>query len=152
MKTPLPNSNPITIATIAHAGQFRRDGVTPYIEHPRTVASHFEHGTDEWAAAWLHDVMEDTPYGYRDLKSAGINGDVLVALELLNHPQAQRYTDYIEQIKHAYELGHASGRIARSVKIADIATNLADDPSERQIKKYADALSILISTTTEDSP
>lgn len=149
MKTPLPNSNPITIATIAHAGQFRRDGVTPYIEHPREVAAHFEHGTEEWAAAWLHDVMEDTAYDYKDLKAAGITGDVLVALELLTHPQVQRYTDYIEQIKHAYEIGHASGRIAYRVKIADIATNLAGDPSERQIRKYADALSILISTNTD---
>lgn len=148
MKTPLPNSNPITIATIAHAGQFRRDGVTPYIEHPRQVAAHFEYDTEEWAAAWLHDVMEDTSYGYKDLKAAGIAGDVLVALELLTHPEAQRYTDYIEQIKHAYEIGHAAGRIAYRVKIADIATNLSGDPSERQIKKYADALSILISTTT----
>lgn len=27
------------LAELAHAGKFRRDGVTPYIEHPQAVAA-----------------------------------------------------------------------------------------------------------------
>jgi (p)ppGpp synthase/HD superfamily hydrolase len=53
-------------AGIAHIGQFRKDGVTPYITHPARVAclvAYFMRHSAKWyiyvAAAWLHDVMED---------------------------------------------------------------------------------------------
>jgi len=53
-------------AGIAHIGQFRKDGIIPYITHPARVASlvaYFMRHSDKWyiyiAAAWLHDVMED---------------------------------------------------------------------------------------------
>jgi (p)ppGpp synthase/HD superfamily hydrolase len=144
MKTPLPqNASPIEIATLAHAGQFRRDGVTPYIEHPRTVASHFEHGTGLWAVAWMHDVLEDSDYLPADLLAAGVHPQVVEALVLLTHMKGESYKQYIENIKRHKD---TAGSLALKVKIADIATNLGDDPTERQIKKYSDALSILIST------
>ena len=50
-------------AGIAHLGQLRKDGVTPYITHPGRVA-YFAYtlgslDTFSVCAAWLHDVMED---------------------------------------------------------------------------------------------
>lgn len=51
-------------ATIAHSGQMRKDGKSPYIVHPeRVVKALQEVGvTDQevLAAAYLHDVLEDT--------------------------------------------------------------------------------------------
>lgn len=55
-----------------HKGQFRADGVTPYIEHPRAVAQIIIDQVDMvgWTGeekeriictALLHDVVEDTP-------------------------------------------------------------------------------------------
>ncbi|MCC6832394.1 MAG: peptide deformylase [Thermoleophilia bacterium] len=53
-----------TLARIAHAGQ-RYDGDDPYTAHlEEVVAALGEHGVDDpqlIAAAWLHDVVEDTP-------------------------------------------------------------------------------------------
>ena len=54
------------IATNAHKGLFRRDGITPYITHPEAVAASLEgEHPDVIATAWLHDVLEDT-----DVKAA----------------------------------------------------------------------------------
>jgi (p)ppGpp synthase/HD superfamily hydrolase len=53
-------------AAIKHAGQFRKFGHSdePYIVHPSRVAGRvavMPYSTEEMvAAAWLHDVMEDT--------------------------------------------------------------------------------------------
>ncbi len=51
-------------AARCHAGQTRKDGVTPYITHPAEVVATLRACsiTDEsvLAAAWLHDVVEDT--------------------------------------------------------------------------------------------
>ncbi|MDI9633629.1 MAG: HD domain-containing protein [Methanolinea sp.] len=54
------------IAARAHAGQARKDGITPYIVHPArvaTLAARF--GGDHVAivSAWLHDVFEDCAPG-----------------------------------------------------------------------------------------
>lgn len=50
-----------------HAGQFRKDGETPYAEHPAKVAAMvsgwgFEPECDGWAVAvaWAHDLLEET--------------------------------------------------------------------------------------------
>ncbi len=55
----------------AHEGQFRKKSEIPYIYHPLNVACHlFAMGVKDdevIAAALLHDVVEDTDYGYDDL-------------------------------------------------------------------------------------
>lgn len=51
------------LAEMAHAHQFRKDRVTPYINHPaRVVQILEEQNADDVtiSAAWLHDVLEDT--------------------------------------------------------------------------------------------
>ena len=58
------------IARQLHEGQFRADGVTPYIEHPKAVAGLVkEYGGSEKSVcvAWLHDIMEENPEGTRKL-------------------------------------------------------------------------------------
>lgn len=53
--------NARTVAERAHRGQFRRDGTTPYLSHPAGVAGILNDEAPEViAAAWLHDVLEDT--------------------------------------------------------------------------------------------
>lgn len=58
------------IARQLHEGQFRADGVTPYIEHPKVVADLVkEYGGSEKSVcvAWLHDIMEENAEGTRKL-------------------------------------------------------------------------------------
>lgn len=121
---------------MAHEGQFRRDGITPYITHPEAVAKSLEgEHPDVIAAAWLHDVLEDTAVGFSDLNNAGIPVQVIEAVALLTRWDGQHYEEYLQWI--------TQDEIARKVKIADIRHNLSDAPTEKQIAKYGKALLIL---------
>lgn len=140
-----------TIARGAHAGQFRRDGTTPYITHIEQVVERVAQrllteqgsfvasssaGSRTQAAAWLHDVIEDSDYTANDLRDIGIPFDVVQAVQLLTKREDQPYDAYIAAIK--------SNTIARRVKIADMLSNLADGPTNKQIVKYSKALLILL--------
>ena len=135
------------IATKAHEGQCRRDGVTPYIEHPKAVAAIV--GGDEKAemVAWLHDVIEDTAKKDKDkrkvrnsLKKKGVPSDVIEAVDLMTHSKGKSYGKYLEPIK--------SSPLAKKVKIADMLANLSDSPTKKQIKKYSRGLLFLLDYTS----
>lgn len=121
-----------TIATQAHDGQFRRDGVTPYIKHPAAVASRAPKAPASQAAAWLHDVLEDTELSRDDLIAQGIPEDVVVAVEALTKQDDLSYEENLQRV--------AANELARGVKIADMLSNLADSPTKNQIRKYAHGL------------
>ncbi len=120
------------IATEAHRGQFRRGGVVPYIEHPKTVASRVGEDLDAQIVAWLHDVLEDCDVTESDLIKKGIPEKHVNAVRLLTKTKGVSYEDYLE--------GVASSELASTVKIADMVSNLADHPTQRQIRKYAKGL------------
>ena len=120
------------LARQAHAGQYRRDGVTPYISHPEAVAAYFPHDPYAAAVAWLHDVVEDTDVTFRDIRDRGFPINVVVALGALTHMDDEPYQDYIERA--------LADPLARRVKFADMLCNLADDPTEAQRLKYTKAL------------
>lgn len=126
------------IACKAHAGQKRRDGTTAYINHPKDVANRLQGESDEViAAAWLHDVPENTGIGSHDLRVAGISEQVTMAvMALTKFNTSELYISYIVRV--------LENPIARKVKIADILSNLADKPTKKQIVKYAKALLILL--------
>jgi (p)ppGpp synthase/HD superfamily hydrolase len=129
------------IATEAHKGQYRRDGITPYIVHPESVAMRVKAsgGSQEAiAVAWLHDVLEDTPIQEKDLQEMGVPQDIIGSVKILTKEKGQKYQDFI------LEIAESGDEIAIKVKIADILSNLSDSPSEYQIKKYAKALLILV--------
>ena len=63
------------LAERGHAGQFRKDGKTPYIEHPRAVVALLgKWGVTDGvtlAIAWGHDLLEDTRIGEGEIRAAG---------------------------------------------------------------------------------
>ncbi|MEM9159668.1 MAG: hypothetical protein AAGB46_11510 [Verrucomicrobiota bacterium] len=124
------------IATEAHKGQCRRDGVTPYIVHPRAVVGRV--GDDPLAqdAAWLHDTIEDTEETAESLAEKGIDSRVIDAVSLMTHSKSVPYETYLESIK--------GNPLATKVKIADMLSNLSDNPTEKQIRKYAKGLLFLV--------
>ncbi len=125
------------IAYKAHAGQFRRDGITPYINHPQDVAKRLVKESDEVvAAAWLHDVLEDTQETAGSLLKQGITETVVIAVQALTKCGGGSYRGYLE--------GVAENPIAKKVKVADMLSNLSDSPTERQIVKYARGLLFLL--------
>jgi (p)ppGpp synthase/HD superfamily hydrolase len=120
------------LATDAHAGQFRRGSNAPFIEHPRAVASRVGDDLDAQAVAWLHDVVEDSDHTAGTLLKAGIPAQLVDAVMLLTKERGDDYDDYLERV--------ASSPLAAKVKIADLISNLADNPTEAQIRKYSKAL------------
>lgn len=132
-----------TLACRAHAGQTRRDGRTPYISHPARVAARVGRETagKEWhddavAAAWLHDVLEDTHLTSANLRENHVPERVVQAVQRLTRLPQIPYDEYLSHL--------AMDPIARQVKIADILDNLGDDPTPKQVSKYARALNFLV--------
>jgi (p)ppGpp synthase/HD superfamily hydrolase len=100
------------VARVAHSGQTDKAG-RPYIEHPERVAASVP--IDCAPAALLHDVVEDTPLTIPDLVAAGFNDATIAAVDALTRRTDEPYKAYIARC--------AANRIARIVKLADIADN-----------------------------
>ncbi len=122
-----------------HEGQFRKDGKTPYIEHPKAVAAlmgkwGFKPDHEGWAVAvaWAHDLIEETPPEQREeverdirLSVCGLLGEykeVLDAVRLLSHDKTQ-FPIKADYICHVAE--NASQPVL-AVKIADRICNTRD--------------------------
>ncbi len=141
------------LATRAHEGQLDKIGV-PYIEHPATVAAYVQAlpdfatlderaQSDAVAAAWLHDVLEDTDETVESLRAAGISGSAISAVIILTRTAVVPDDDYYA--------GIAMLPVALLVKTADLASNLAPErvaqldehTRARLARKYAHALEVL---------
>ncbi len=122
------------LATDAHRGQFRRDGVTPYITHPAAVARMVSDAAKP--VAWLHDVLEDCPeFTVRTLYDKGLAYYIVEAVVTLTKVPGEDYFVYIRRVK--------ANPLAREVKIADIEHNLGSQPKKKNVFKYRKALEIL---------
>ena len=130
------------------------DGMTdkygnPYFEHLERVANRvrdMEYDmVDETseinlyiAAAYLHDVIEDTTVGEDTLKTK-FGETIAEAVVLLTRDKEETYADYVTGIKRSVFL---EGKIARVVKMADLLDHLMGPtpcPSNL-IKRYEKSL------------
>lgn len=111
----------------AHAGQYRRDGVTPYASHPFRVCFILRHlfkvkNEEALAAALLHDTLEDTATDFDDLEKT-FGKRVAEWASLLSKdrrlPELQREKEYIHQLAGAPDE-------VKLAKLADIYDNLTD--------------------------
>lgn len=136
-----------SIAVAAHEGQVDKAG-KPYIEHPAHVASSVQ-GDAAKAAAWLHDVVEDTPLTFAELQERGVAPEVIEALRLLTHDESVPYLEYVRSLK--------SNALARAVKLADLRHNsdlsrlpYVTEKDQRRVEKYAKAIAILEGEGSKD--
>lgn len=140
------------LAAEAHAGQVDKSGA-PYLEHPARVAARLDPVADPvaHAAAWLHDVLEDTAMDADILRSRGIPAEVVRVVELLTRMDSVPSEEYYAAIRR--------DPVATRVKAADIADNLLPsrtrllDPEtrDRLRLKYAGALRALGLDPQEDA-
>ena len=86
--------------------------------------------------AWLHDVLEDTSETPITLTAYGVPKIVVDAVVALTKVEGEAYPNYLSRV--------AGNPIARRVKIADMLSNLADSPTDHQIRKYASGLLALV--------
>lgn len=128
------------IAVAAHADQVDKVG-RPYLEHVTRVAEGVD-GLDR-AVAWLHDVVEDTPTTADDLLAAGVQPDVVAAVEAISRGEDEEPDHYYARVR--------ANAMALRVKTSDIADNssaarqsdLDEATRTRLAAKYAHARSEL---------
>lgn len=102
-----------------HDGHSDKAG-KPYIEHPRRVSSYVAADNRvARAAALLHDVLEDSGVGAKELEAEGIPTEVIETVKLLTRRDGIPADEYYRRIK-----AHPD---ALEVKLADLADNT--DPS-----------------------
>ena len=118
------------LAKKLHEGMTDKYG-NPYFEHLERVANRvrdMEYDmVDETseinlyiAAAYLHDVIEDTDYLIGDIIDK-FGETIAEAVKLLTRGEEETYADYVTGIKKSVFL---EGKIARVVKMADLLDHL----------------------------
>jgi (p)ppGpp synthase/HD superfamily hydrolase len=124
----------LAVATEAHRGQFRRDGVTPYLGHPKAVAELVKTPVEK-AVAVLHDSVEDSDITLEDLAKL-FPKEVVEAVAALTKRDGEQYLDYIKRVNQ--------NSIARKVKMADMFVNISDAPTAKAKAKYFQAFKRLV--------
>ena len=104
----------LILAATAHRGQIDKAG-KPYVLHPIRVMLRVE-SLEERITALLHDIVEDTPVTFDELRGMGYSDTILEALDGVTHRAGESYEEFVER----------SGRhpVARAVKLADLADNM----------------------------
>lgn len=106
----------IRIAVAAHDGQKDMVG-NPAILHVLSVGL-MGKTVEEKKAGLLHDVVEDTDLTISDLRTQGVEEDVLEAVDLLTHRSGMSYEDYVRNIVLS------GNETAIQVKLNDLHHNL----------------------------
>lgn len=119
----------------AHEGQFRKfyDPPIPYIVHPQRVANLVKgvEGSDSImvAAAWLHDVVEDTSFSYLDiLDKFGLQvANYVLGLTDVSkqcHAVRRLNRDARKKINNIFILNQP--KAVQIIKLCDIYDNISD--------------------------
>lgn len=109
----------IELACRAHRGQrYPSPEGEPYVRHLLRVMLAVD-GFRVQTVAVLHDILEDTEVSVEGLREAGLHHDVVDAVIALTRRPDQTYDQYVEQV--------AGNALARQVKLADLADNLANN-------------------------
>ena len=104
----------IALAVAAHQGQRDKFGGA-YILHPLRVMFRLN-GGEEQIVGVLHDVIEDSPTTFDDLRRMGFSETVIEALEGVTRRETESYEEFVAR----------SGRhpVSRRVKLADLEDNM----------------------------
>ncbi len=136
-------------ARAAHGGQVGPDG-RPFIEHPLRVARAVASGTDDpsvIAAALLHDTVEKGGVNWSDLARAGVDPEVVSAVDALTRRGEEPEEAYLDRCR--------ADPIAYRVKRFDLldklqpdylarlpeeeATSVADSTRQKLVALYGEA-------------
>ncbi|MDB4756133.1 HD domain-containing protein [Mariniblastus sp.] len=106
--------------------QRRKYSNEPYIVHPRAVARLVSTVTDDQAmisAAWLHDVVEDTPVTIGEIESE-FGADVAALVDDLTDVSCRSDGNRSSRLAKDRQHTSAASPRAKTVKLADVIDNL----------------------------
>lgn len=129
----------------AHSGQVDKGG-QPYHLHPIAVAELLtpESDEDEYLAALLHDVLEDTDVTESDLRDLGYSEKTIEIVKLLTRLDGVTYLDWIRQIAASGNQGAIRVKLADNKHNSDPARIAQLPPEQRSIaKRYEHSIRIL---------
>lgn len=137
--------NAFKFALERHSGQLRKDGSTPYIVHPFRI---FLWLADEGkiydenvlAAAFLHDLIEDTKTDYDDIMKGFRDKEIANIVAVLTKDKT--LPEKVREKMFNQKLKNASWK-SKVIKLADIYDNLCDmdswsAPKSEKISKLAE--------------
>lgn len=125
------------IAFAAHSGQVDKAG-EPYYLHPFAVADMVD-GREAKAAAYLHDVVEDSEITLDWLRQQGFPPSVIEAVDAITKRDGEDYHAYLARVKKC--------ELALKVKLADISHNSDETrpgTTSQRLEKYRAARDILL--------
>jgi len=104
----------------AHKGQFRKDGITPYITHPEAVVNLLLcigiRNKDILCSAWLHDVIEDCNININEIKLRFGSEVARIVATLTRDCDREEYKQRIKKSDFAVKI----------IKLADTIHNCSD--------------------------
>lgn len=121
----------LQFATEAHGEQQRKFTNEPYIEHPKRVAEivrSVPHSVEMICAAYLHDVVEDTPIELGEIrerfgeKVAALVSELTDEYMKENYPHLNRKARKQKEVERQAEMS----REAKTIKLADVIDNTPD--------------------------
>jgi len=125
-------------------------GGMPYVIHLLKVYSKVTDYTEK-VCALLHDVVEDTPITFLDMKEFGYSKEIIDILKILTKLKGEDYRDYIDRIIESENIH------AMNIKLADLKHNMditrIKNPTrndyERISKRYEPAYQRIIEKLNE---
>ena len=124
-----------TLALEKHKGYKDLAG-QPYVEHLSRVVNR----VSLWqkSAAWLHDILEDTPMTRSGLLRKGVSRIVVDLVQILTHWPDENYGEYIQRL---VDIGDQN---AIAIKRADLLDHLRPDSEYGlpvwTVRRYEEAL------------
>lgn len=129
------------VARKAHEGQYRRDGITPYINHVVGVVNRLRTSTPYVRAlGWGHDFVEDKLVTLAYLKELGVPDRYIEDIRLLDFSDVKGEDEYLKRVSEL-----AFYEEPALVKLADNMENVSDKPSDKARAKYLKSIDIIIS-------
>lgn len=142
----------IHYAVVSHRDILDKDGKTPYVFHPLSVADKFKDDLVAYCAAVLHDTVEDSEMTIEEI-SKDFGSEVSEIVDIVTRRKNENYTEFIERVRNS------GNERAIAIKRADMFDNIkrakalaSVDPkaSEKLLTKYTSHIIMLGSKRTAE--
>ncbi len=159
MSTEKTEQHALDFATRAHGDQKRKYRDELFIEHIKRVADLIKsipHTSEMIQAAYLHDVVEDTPISLKEIKKRFGSSVAGLVAELTDEFTKEKYPHLNRRWRKVKETRRIAGISygAKTIKLADIIDNL---PSVSQndpgfANRYVPEMAALVEVLSDGDP